>query len=234
MAGCENAHKFEDVLSNVFRKSEKHGGKVGVEWLTSFEKRLVDIALSSASGMFVLPVLSIAALYSLPKVGWPPLVSLRFFRSEGETTPQVTEHKLRTMVKNANLFETRCTGIGTSADPRIVNIGFRRSGIDETPQILDVLLGHLSMVGPRALMRTDINRCDWGKPPFVEYKETMLGNPKIRCGLAGFYGACGRKNLSMEDRIFLENEYLKNASFWADMRLLGLNMLAVKSRRGAW
>ena len=111
-------------------------------------------------------------------------------------------------------------------DPRVTRLGrlLRRTSFDELPQLVNVLLGNMSLVGPR--------------PEQVELVRSYAPEHRFRLGvkpgLTGPMQVFGRGNLSFEERLAVERDYIENMSLGRDLRIVGLTIAAVFSRQGAY
>ncbi len=112
-------------------------------------------------------------------------------------------------------------------DPRITPMGvlLRKTSLDELPQFLNVFLGHLSIVGPRAMVKTEI--------------ETHIG-PKaakilsVRPGITGLWQTSGRSDLSFKKRIALDEEYIENHNILLDLKLIAKTIPVMLFSKGAY
>lgn len=109
-------------------------------------------------------------------------------------------------------------------DPRLTRIGLflRRTSLDELPQIVNVLKGDISLVGPRALVARDLNK--------YEKKYAILS---VKPGITGLAVVSGRKNISFDERRKLDMYYVQNWTFWMDIVILLKTVRAVFSGEGA-
>jgi len=110
-------------------------------------------------------------------------------------------------------------------DPRITRVGriIRATSIDELPQIINVLKGEMSLVGPRPVPLYEFEQyADW-------HKERMAGLP----GITGLWQVKGRGRVPFEEQMRMDIEYVRSQSFWLDLKLLILTIPAVLSGRGA-
>ena len=100
-------------------------------------------------------------------------------------------------------------------DPRITKVGrvLRRFRMDEIPQFFNVLMGEMSLVGPRPEMISNINRYKSQLPDFV-YRE------KMKAGITGYAQIEGRYNTTPEDKLMLDLMYIESFSVWLDVKLL--------------
>ena len=111
-------------------------------------------------------------------------------------------------------------------DPRITPLGnlLRRSSIDELPQLFNVLLGEMSLVGPRPPIPYEVGL----------YQPWHLARLETLPGMTGFWQIHGRSRVSFDQMVRMDLEYIQNQSFWYDIKLLLLTIPAVLSRKGAY
>lgn len=109
-------------------------------------------------------------------------------------------------------------------DPRITAIGtfLRKTSLDELPQLLNVLRGEISLVGPRALVPRDLS--------VYEKRHTILA---VKSGITGLAQVSGRKNISFEERRKLDIYYVQNWSFWLDLIILAKTFRVIIEQPGA-
>jgi lipopolysaccharide/colanic/teichoic acid biosynthesis glycosyltransferase len=111
-------------------------------------------------------------------------------------------------------------------DPRVTPFGrfLRRFSLDEVPNLLNVLRGEMSLVGPRPLPIRDYERLEaWHRRRYL-----------VLPGMTGLWQVAGRSDLSFDDLVRLDFYYLENWSIWLDISILLKTPLAVFSRRGAY
>ena len=109
-------------------------------------------------------------------------------------------------------------------DPRITKVGgfLRKTSIDELPQLINVLVGNMSLVGPRPLIVNELSMHDGLKL----YQ-------KVKPGITGWWGCNGRSNIEYRERLELEYYYVKNISFYLDALCIVRTVFAVFNREGA-
>jgi exopolysaccharide biosynthesis polyprenyl glycosylphosphotransferase len=194
-------------------------------------KRLIDVVVASCSLVLLLPVLLIAAIAI--KLSSPGPV---FFMQEriGLNKRRFKIFKFRTMVPNAEKLmreleaknELEGPAFKMKNDPRITPIGryLRKSSIDELPQLLNVLKGDMSLVGPRPLPVRDFEGFneDWQRRRF-----------SVRPGITCLWQVNGRSSLSFNEWMLLDLQYMDEWSLWLDLKILARTVPAVLKGAGA-
>jgi exopolysaccharide biosynthesis polyprenyl glycosylphosphotransferase len=194
-------------------------------------KRLLDIVMAASTLVGLAPVLVLAAIAI--KLSSPGPV---FFLQErvGLNKRRFKIFKFRTMVPNAEqmmpaLEEQNEAGgpvFKIRNDPRITAVGklLRRSSIDELPQLLNVLIGDMSLVGPRPLPVRDYEGFneDWQRRRF-----------SIKPGITCLWQVGGRSQLSFEQWMQLDLKYMDEWSLWLDLKILTMTVPAVLRGVGA-
>jgi lipopolysaccharide/colanic/teichoic acid biosynthesis glycosyltransferase len=196
-----------------------------------FGKRALDLLLGSLLLVAAFPFIVLAAI--LVKADSPGPVFHRAVRV-GRGGRKFTFLKLRSMQRDAEelrallLHRNEATGpaFKLTNDPRVTRVGrvLRKTSLDELPQLWHVVQGHMSLVGPR--------------PPFPEeverYEPWMLRRLEVRPGLTCLWQISGRSDLSFEEWMRLDLEYVDRLSPGLDARILLLTIPAVISGRGAY
>jgi exopolysaccharide biosynthesis polyprenyl glycosylphosphotransferase len=110
-------------------------------------------------------------------------------------------------------------------DPRVTTVGrfLRKTSIDELPQLLNVLRGHMSLVGPRPPLPEEVDRYEW------LYRKRLSIKPGITC----LWQITGRNHVSFKQWMELDQQYIDNWSLWLDIKILAKTIPAVLSLRGA-
>ena len=192
-------------------------------------KRALDIALSLLALPLVLPVLALAVLaikLDSPGAAW-------FFQKRtGLGGRRFRMLKLRTMVQNAeelkakyaHLNELKAPDFKITNDPRMTRVGrfLRKTSLDELPQIFNVLIGNMSLVGPRPTSFSPSTYSLW-----------HTARLEMTPGLTGLWQVSGRAELQFDERLRLDIAYLRNRSLWLDLQILLRTFGAVVSGRGA-
>jgi exopolysaccharide biosynthesis polyprenyl glycosylphosphotransferase len=200
----------------------------GTDWAV---KRGFDILVATLVILIGLPIwLTIAALIKLTSSG--PV----FYRDRriGLGEREFGMMKFRTMYADAALrqealeAENEASGplFKIKNDPRVTPVGrfLRRYSVDEMPQVLNVLWGDMSLVGPRPLPIRDYEQLE----PWHRKRYAVLP------GMTGLWQVSGRIDLSFDDLVRLDFYYLENWSIWMDITILAKTIPAVLARRGAY
>ena len=111
-------------------------------------------------------------------------------------------------------------------DPRVTPFGafMRRTSLDELPQIFNVLLGHMSLVGPRPYLPSE-------KEEMGEFASTVL---MAKPGITGYWQTSGRSNVSFADRVRMDCWYICNWNLWLDVVMLFKTIAVVLKKKGAY
>jgi lipopolysaccharide/colanic/teichoic acid biosynthesis glycosyltransferase len=196
--------------------------------IDAFLTRALDLVIAGAAAVLGAPVLAaIAILIRLESRG-PILLRQTRVGLGGEDFELL---KFRTMVPDAHLQGTGW--LIAEKDPRITRVGrfLRRWSLDELPQVVNVLRGDMSIVGPRPTLRYQVDQ-------YTPFQRRRL---EVRPGITGWAQVLGRNQLTWPQRIELDVWYVDNRSVWLDLRLLlrTLPMLArptgvYNDARGDW
>jgi len=182
-------------------------------------KRLFDLVLAFfVTPILILPILVIAIVVRLSSPG----PALYWSNRVGRHNIIFRMPKFRTMQVGA---PTVATHLLSESSKYLTPVGsfLRKSSLDELPQLLSILIGNMSFVGPRPAL---FNQDD------LIALRTQYGVDKLVPGLTGWAQVNGRDELSIPDKVQYDMEYLQNQSFWLDMKILGLTFLNVIKRSG--
>lgn len=178
-------------------------------------KRLMDIILSSLAIVFLLPFWILIAILIKREDGGPVFYKQKRMGIDGKEFEII---KFRSMEVEA---EKNGAQIARKNDKRVTNIGtfLRKWSLDETPQFINVLLGQMSLVGPRP-----------ERPEFVEEFEEKFPDyflrHKVKCGITGWAQVNGfRGPTSIKRRLQYDLYYIQNWSIWFDLKILALTLL---------
>jgi exopolysaccharide biosynthesis polyprenyl glycosylphosphotransferase len=200
----------------------------GADWAV---KRVFDLAVSAGVIVIGLPLWVVIAVAI--KLGSSGPVLYRD-RRIGLNEREFGMLKFRTMYVGAADEQARLEAENEASgplfkirdDPRVTPVGrlLRRFSLDEIPQVLNVLRGEMSLVGPRPLPVRDFRRLDdWHRKRYL-----------VLPGMTGLWQISGRSNLSFDDLVRLDFYYLENWSVWLDISILARTLPAVLARRGAY
>ena len=194
-------------------------------------KRTMDIILSALCLVAFAPVMATIAVLIKSDASGPVLFRQRRAGRDGRPFSML---KFRTMVVDAEarLPDLVCIEaldepvFKLERDPRVTHVGraLRRWSLDELPQLLNVIRGEMSLVGPRPEQLELVAR----------YTPEYLERLRVKPGLTGPMQVYGRGQLSLGERLSVEREYIENLSIGRDLRILGLTIPAVVARRGAY
>jgi lipopolysaccharide/colanic/teichoic acid biosynthesis glycosyltransferase len=120
---------------------------------------------------------------------------------------------------NTVLFKMR-------SDPRVTRVGrlLRRFSLDELPQLINVMRGEMSLIGPRPPLPAEVE----------QYEDDAVRRLRVKPGLTGLWQVSGRSDLSWEESVRLDLWYVDNWSLVLDMQILGRTAAAVLRGRGAY
>lgn len=111
-------------------------------------------------------------------------------------------------------------------DPRITKLGLflRKTSLDELPQLINVLKGEMSLVGPRPVVKEELK----------QYKEKTRDFLSVKPGITGYWQVSGRSNVGYPERVDLELYYVYNQSFWFDLYILLKTIGVVLAKKGSY
>jgi lipopolysaccharide/colanic/teichoic acid biosynthesis glycosyltransferase len=184
-------------------------------------RRGIDILVSSVALALAAPVLALAALAI--RLESPGPVLYRQTRS-GLHGHQFDVLKLRTMVTGA---EHMGAGLAINeGDPRITLVGsfLRRTSLDELPNLLNVLRGEMSLIGPRPTLPVQV----------AQYTERQRGRLAVKPGITGWAQVNGRASLPWAQRIELDLYYIEHRSLALDLRILRRTVAMVLGGSGLY
>ncbi|HJQ10195.1 MAG TPA: sugar transferase [Gemmatimonadaceae bacterium] len=196
-------------------------------------KRIVDVCISSVMIALLSPILLlIAVAIRLDSAGSP----LFFQERAGLGGRRFRMIKFRTMRDGADVEKQQLAHLNQSGDvrlfkirddPRVTRLGrfLRRWSLDELPQFFNVLVGEMSLVGPRPFFESD----------FEEYEDHQFRRLDAKPGITGLWQVSGRSEvLDFEDVIYLDRQYIEQWSFWLDVSIMFRTIPAVLRRTGAF
>lgn len=204
-------------------------------WYNRWVKFAFDMALAICGTLLILPVLFILALLVLADSRGPVLFVHRRIGKNGREFPC---YKFRTMVPDADKVLTKYLAENALAreewersfkltdDPRVTRLGafLRKTSLDELPQVFNVLKGEMSLVGPRPIVRAEVEK----------YGEHICEYYMVRPGITGMWQTSGRSDTTYEERVAMDTWYVRNWSLWIDVKYLIKTFSAVVQKKGAY
>jgi lipopolysaccharide/colanic/teichoic acid biosynthesis glycosyltransferase len=194
-------------------------------------KRLFDVVLAALGLVVLSPILALIALAIVIDSGWPVLYSQSRTGFEGQV---FRIWKFRTMVRNAEARRAELLALNEAPypafkirnDPRLTRIGrfLRKSSADELPQLWNVLLGDMSLVGPRPLPTIEADLLD------LTGRQRLLARPGITC----FWQLSNRhaEDSGFSDWLAKDLAYIHDWSLWRDVVILARTAQAVVRMTG--
>jgi len=193
-------------------------------------KRLIDIAGASVGLLIAAPVLVATAIAI--KLSSPGPVFFKQVRA-GRHGRKFTMYKFRSMVVDAEALRAKLEHLNEmdgpvfkiKRDPRITGVGrfIRATSIDELPQLFNVLLGDMSLVGPRPPLPSEV----------CQYEPWQRRRLSVKPGLTGLWQVSGRNQVDFEQWMALDLQYIDNWSLWLDLVILLRTVPAVLRGSGA-
>lgn len=204
-----------------------------------FSKRLVDILGSLLALILLFPLLVLVSIaIRLDSAG--PILADTPMRA-GKDGKLFKIYKFRSMVQNAQelldnnpqlLAEYKKNSYKIFNDPRITKVGkfIRRFSIDEMPQFFNILIGEMSLVGPRAYYPYELDEQQKKYPTSRKFVKIILsGKP----GVTGLWQVSGRSEINFDKRVKMDAQYVKKRSLIHDFWIMLKTIPAVLSGRGA-
>ena len=198
-------------------------------------KRVLDLVLASIAVVFLSPLLIL--IYALLKIfdPGPALFTQLRVGKDGKT---FTVYKFRTMRVDAQARLDQLLASDPRAaaewsqfqklrnDPRVTLLGrlLRRSSLDELPQLLNIVRGEMSVIGPRPVTSAEVHRYGIYYPYYIA----------VRPGVLGLWQVSGRNRLTYPERIALDVRYVRTWTIWADIVILFRAVPVVLFGKGAY
>ena len=220
------APKLSDIIvrgaknNNLFDTPLLYVRGAGMSLSQRFFKRLLDIVVCLVAMIVVLPVMGIVAIAIKLEDGGP------VFYKQKRLTLNDREFeilKFRSMIVDAEKYAGAV--LAAENDPRITKVGrfIRATRLDELPQILNILKGDMSIVGPRPERKVFIDE-------FVKDMPEFHYRTKVKGGLTGYAQVYGKYNTSPYDKLRLDLMYIENYSFLLDLKLIILTVRIIFSK----
>jgi lipopolysaccharide/colanic/teichoic acid biosynthesis glycosyltransferase len=209
-----------------------------IKFIKNFFKRGFDIVGSIFALIFLSPLFILISLAIIIEDGFPIYFSQK--RALVKGTNEFLFYKFRSMVKNAEALQDELYKINLTSgglfrvedDPRLTKVGkiIRKFSLDEIPQFYNVLIGDMSLVGPRPLSIADLGN--------IAPENTIGGYYKLRAnakpGITGLWQISGRRELSFKEMVLLDLYYIENQSIMFDLEILFETIPVVMFGKGAY
>ena len=204
---------------------------IKIRSIYKYIKRFMDIVLASVGLVVLSPVFLIIAI--LIKVESKGKVFFKHKRI-GKNGKEIYIYKFRTMVENAEDLIKQFTpeqmkefkeNFKLENDPRVTKIGkiLRKTSLDELPQLINIIKGDISIIGPRPVISEELEKYGMNKNRFLS----------VTPGLTGYWAANGRSDTTYAQRMEMELYYVDNMSFKLDLKVFFKTVLSVLKREGA-
>ena len=182
-----------------------------------FFKRLIDILCSMSALIVLAPILLVVSILIKIESKGPIIFSQE---RVGLNNKKFKMYKFRSMVVNAEAMkeklekqnERKGPMFKIKNDPRVTKIGrfMRRTSIDELPQLINILKGEMSIVGPRPSLPKEV----------IQFEPWMIERLKVKPGLTCYWQVQGRDDIEFEDWMKLDVKYVKDRNFILDIKLI--------------
>ena len=183
----------------------------------NFSKRIIDFSLSTVALVISSPLLLIVAILIKLESKGPVIFSQKRVGLNGK---EFKMYKFRSMVFNAEELKEKLAKQNEMSgpmfkikdDPRVTKIGnfIRKTSIDELPQLINILKGDMSLVGPRPSLPKEVS----------EFEPWMLERLNVKPGLTCYWQVSGRNNIDFIEWMKLDLQYVKDRSFLLDLKLI--------------
>lgn len=199
--------------------------------LYSVTKKSMDLILSFIGLILLIPVFLILAILVKQDSKGPVFYA---HTRKGKNRSDIKIYKFRTMYSNSDeIFESFSDeqkeeyykNFKLDNDERVTKVGdfLRRTSLDEIPQLINVLKGDLSLVGPRPIVEKEI--CKYG-----QYADKLFS---VIPGITGYWQSHGRSDTSYEERIEMDMYYIDNRSILLDIKIMFKTVISVIKKEGA-
>jgi lipopolysaccharide/colanic/teichoic acid biosynthesis glycosyltransferase len=193
-------------------------------------KRMFDAVGSAALLVLLCPVFFVVGVVNFLDDGWPIFYRRRVVGRKGS----FDAFKFRTMRRDADAILNANPALRAEfernfklkEDPRVTRFGalLRKSSLDELPQLLNILRGEMSFVGPRMITAPELEK-------YGAFKASLLS---VSPGLTGYWQVNGRQEVDYVERVRMDMHYIQNWNIWLDLKILLLTPITVLRRKGAY
>ncbi|CDM69232.1 putative Glycosyltransferase [Clostridium bornimense] len=201
-----------DMVNSNLKEEKK---KVSIFYI--FSKRAIDILGSTVGLVLLCPILLIVAIAIKIESKGPVIFSQKRIGLKGR---EFKMYKFRSMVEDAEelkkdlMKKNEMSGpmFKMKDDPRVTRVGrfIRKTSIDELPQLINVIKGDMSLVGPRPSLPKEVKK----------FKPWMKKRLDVKPGLTCFWQVSGRNSIDFEEWMKLDIKYVEERSFWVDINLI--------------
>lgn len=207
---------------------------VNKHFIYHFFKRITDVLISLLALICLSPLILVLMIIIFAQDGHSP-----FYRQIriGQYGKPFGMFKFRSMIYNADkilkkdpkLYQKYVDNgfkLPQGEDPRITKVGafIRKTSLDEIPQFINVVIGQMSLVGPRPIVKKEM----------FEYGDRIKEFLSVKPGALGLWQASGRANIGYPERCNIELEYGRNASYWYDVKVFFACCISILKRDGAF
>ncbi|WP_268247570.1 undecaprenyl-phosphate galactose phosphotransferase WbaP [Deinococcus ficus] len=200
-----------------------------------FIKRTIDLLGAGLGGLFLLPILLLIALAIKLDSPGPAVYRARRLGRNGEpfdcfkfrSMHRDAEAKLNSVLDSNPALKAEFEATHKlKDDPRVTRVGafLRKTSLDEFPQLANVFLGTMSLVGPRPIVQGEVPK----------YGDIYAVYKQVRPGMTGYWQANGRSDTSYDERVGMDNFYVTNWTPWLDMVVLIQTIRVVFAGKGAY
>lgn len=195
-------------------------------------KRLIDVLIGAAAFILFLPLYLAVAVCIITEDGFPVIFTQKRVGLDGR---EFMMFKFRTMCRDAEKMQEELQELNESEDgvrfkmkndPRVLRCGhfLRRYSLDELPQFVNVLMGDLSIVGPRPPLPAEVRR----------YSLSDRKRLHVKPGLTCLWQISGRADIPFDEQVSLDMQYIQSQSIWRDFQIVLKTIPAVLFGRGAY
>lgn len=219
-------------IAEIGRNSEVLNEKLKKQKIYELAKRIFDLCLAFIGLIFLLPAFLIVSLL----IKWDDPHGRVFFRQirVGKDGREFYIYKFRSMVANAEQMlnsladQNEATGamFKMKKDPRVTRVGrvLRKTSIDELPQLVNVLKGEMSLVGPRPPLPREVE----------QYSGYELQRLLVKPGCTGLWQVSGRSNLGFDQMVKLDLQYIRQRSMANDFKLILKTLIQLLGSKNAY
>jgi lipopolysaccharide/colanic/teichoic acid biosynthesis glycosyltransferase len=220
------------LVTNPSAESGAAERRAGSAWLplALLSKRCIDLLLAATLLVLLLPLLIFIGILVALEDGRPVFYRRRVVGPRGE----FDAFKFRSMRRDADLVLASNPALKAEFernfklknDPRVTGVGcfLRKHSLDELPQLFNVVQGQMSLVGPRMITAPELEK-------YGPYQGVLLS---VKPGITGLWQVRGRQNVSYEERVKMDLDYITNWNLAIDLRILAATPLKVLRKEGAF